>query len=145
MGLIFYFSAQSGSKSSNLSGKFTKAIIRLFVNQYDSLSSNEQKQIYLDISYFIRKTAHYAEYAVLSLLLFFGVHAFIKNEAITFGICSLISIGYAVSDEFHQSFVGGRVPQATDVLVDSIGAITMLLFILTIFNFIKIKKCGKKK
>ena len=34
----------------------------------------------------------------------------------------LISVAYGVSDEWHQSFVPGRSPEARDVLVDGIGA-----------------------
>ncbi len=144
MGLIFFLSSQNGQESSTLSGSFTNAFIRIFFRDYDSLAKEQQRQIYYNTAYFIRKTAHYTEYAILSLLLFFSVHAFIKNEAITFGICSLISFGYAVSDEFHQSFVAGRGPMITDVLIDTIGAITMQLFILTIITFVKIRKCGKR-
>lgn len=34
----------------------------------------------------------------------------------------LISFLYAVSDEYHQSFVPGRGPAFRDVLIDTIGA-----------------------
>ena len=30
---------------------------------------------------------------------------------------------YALSDEFHQSFIGGRSPEVTDVLIDFAGSI----------------------
>jgi VanZ family protein len=36
---------------------------------------------------------------------------------------------YSTTDEFHQSFVTGRHPAATDVLIDSLGAALALLLI----------------
>jgi VanZ family protein len=36
---------------------------------------------------------------------------------------------YAISDEYHQSFVANRHPQATDVLIDACGAATALLIV----------------
>ena len=34
---------------------------------------------------------------------------------------------YSATDEFHQSFVPGRHPAATDVLIDAVGAATALM------------------
>jgi VanZ family protein len=34
---------------------------------------------------------------------------------------ALITIAYAISDEFHQSFVAGRHGTPVDVLIDSVG------------------------
>ena len=36
-------------------------------------------------------------------------------------ICILFGILYASSDEFHQSFVGGRSPEVRDVCIDTCG------------------------
>ena len=45
----------------------------------------------------------------------------------------LIPIGvtflYACTDEFHQLFVPGRAGRFTDVAIDTVGGIIMLLFI----------------
>jgi VanZ like family len=39
----------------------------------------------------------------------------------------LISIFYAITDEFHQLFVPGRFSSLTDILVDSIGSLSSLI------------------
>jgi VanZ family protein len=39
------------------------------------------------------------------------------------------SLGYAAFDEWHQSFVAGRNASMSDVIVDAVGAGTMLLLI----------------
>ena len=34
-----------------------------------------------------------------------------------------LTVGYALADEWHQAYVPGRFPSATDVLADSLGAV----------------------
>lgn len=41
----------------------------------------------------------------------------------SFILAFLISLVYAVSDEYHQSLVPGREPRIRDVVIDSIGAL----------------------
>ena len=38
----------------------------------------------------------------------------------------LITIGYALTDEFHQSFTPGREPHLRDIVIDGIGAAVAL-------------------
>lgn len=67
----------------------------------------------------VRKLAHMAEYAVLALL---------YRRALAGNWWALVlTVLYAASDEWHQSFVPGRSASPVDVLVDAGGAITALL------------------
>jgi VanZ family protein len=71
----------------------------------------------------MKKTAHFVEYAILSVLVY---RALIRSgigskKAII--ISAVFSVIYAVSDEWHQSFVPGREPRLRDVVIDSFGAI----------------------
>ena len=52
-----------------------------------------------------------------------------KNRII---ISTIIGIIYACSDEIHQSFVPGRSPMITDVMIDTMGVILGILLITTI-------------
>ena len=63
----------------------------------------------------LRKLAHMAEFGLLALLWWraFGYRA--RPAAAT------IAILYAISDEWHQSFVEGRVGSPIDVLIDTAG------------------------
>ena len=63
----------------------------------------------------LRKIAHALEYAVLGLLLLRAV----RREA----AAAVLGIGYAVTDEIHQTFVAGRQGSARDVLVDAVGVL----------------------
>ena len=42
-------------------------------------------------------------------------------------IAAVITVAYAISDEYHQTFVDGRVGSARDVLIDSAGVLAAWL------------------
>src|SRR5688572_5822463 len=63
----------------------------------------------------LRKLAHMAEYGLLWLLWW---RAFGWRRA---PLAVAIAIGYAISDEVHQSFVQGRHGVWTDVTIDALG------------------------
>lgn len=45
----------------------------------------------------------------------------------TLAIAWLMAVIYGVSDEWHQSFVPGRTPDAYDVVADAIGAFVAVI------------------
>lgn len=140
MGVIFYFSHQSGTSSSKMSNSITRWIVNTFVPNYSNLTRVEQSSILKDTSYVIRKLAHYTEYAILGLFLFAATYAFTDNEKIIFSVVSVLGIVYAISDELHQSFIDGRAPTVKDVLIDAIGLLTILVLIGIILNIRRIRK-----
>ncbi len=71
----------------------------------------------------LRKLAHMAEYAALWFLWW---RAFRYRRALA---AAMIAIGYAVTDEYHQTFVDGRTGSAADVVIDSLGIATALLLV----------------
>jgi VanZ family protein len=77
------------------------------------------------LDWLLKKGAHFSVYALLALLLW---RAFEWRERM-WRWAWLLSVLYAVSDEWHQSFVSNRHPQATDVLIDACGAATALLIV----------------
>jgi VanZ family protein len=64
--------------------------------------------------YVLRKCAHMVEYAVLALLL--------RRATGSYAWAVALAVAYAVSDEFHQTFVRGRHGSPVDVGIDAIGA-----------------------
>jgi len=74
----------------------------------------------------IRKLGHVFEYAVLAALLWRafrrGTHWQV-NLSMLFMIVSVACALFAISDEWHQSFVPSRTPSARDVLIDIGGAL----------------------
>ena len=76
-----------------------------------------------------RKFVHASEYALLCFLWwralrtrFDGIHALLPAWAIT--------TLYAVTDEYHQTFVAGRHGTWVDVVIDSCGAAVLALLVL---------------
>src|SRR3954463_6304908 len=71
----------------------------------------------------LKKGAHFSAYGILAVLLWRAL----EWRPPARGWAWLLALLYAVSDEWHQSFVALRHPQATDVLIDACGAATALL------------------
>jgi VanZ family protein len=86
--------------------------------------SGEITEAYLgDFNISVRKCAHMFEYAMLFLLFQHACSLYpgrwlASKKWVPFGVCVL----YAMTDEFHQSFVPGRSATINDVAVDSAGA-----------------------
>lgn len=134
MGMIFSFSAQTSDQSNELSNSLLDEIIRFF-----AVGASENTIEFLSV--FIRKVAHFSEYALLGALIFllmrvgYGVEG--KWGAIMPPVFSLL---YAVTDEIHQLFVGGRSCQITDVAIDTLGAIAGTLLFVLIFTRLERRK-----
>ena len=64
---------------------------------------------------------HYAAFFVLALLFALGLGDRARG-AKGAGLVLLLCLAYGVLDEWHQSFVPGRTPDALDVRNDMIGA-----------------------
>ena len=67
----------------------------------------------------LRKLGHVAGYVVLTLLLLRAVHRAELGAAMPVAIVA--ALAYAVSDEWHQSFVPGRTATPRDVAIDGFG------------------------
>lgn len=66
--------------------------------------------------------AHFAEYAILAGLIWVAAHSTPALSRYA-GVIALVVAGlYALSDEVHQGFVPGRVPDVRDWMVDVAGA-----------------------
>lgn len=77
----------------------------------------------------VRKAAHFTEYAALGFL---AARAFATSPKTVlrrywFFISLGIVVVYALSDEYHQSFVPSRTSSIYDSLIDMSGGLTMLL------------------
>ncbi|MFS0727727.1 VanZ family protein [Paenibacillus sp. 1P07SE] len=69
---------------------------------------------------------HFAAYFILALLLAYGFGRHADNWRIK-ALVVLLCILYGITDEYHQSFVDGRTPDAKDVRNDGIGALLAML------------------
>jgi VanZ family protein len=67
----------------------------------------------------VKKGGHFSGYALLALGFLRGMQK--EKSRKTFLVLLFCGL-YAVSDEFHQSFVSGRSPSPIDVGIDLLGA-----------------------
>jgi VanZ family protein len=83
------------------------------------------EQTIMQVQFFVRKAGHVTEYTVLAALLYRAViNTILMGRALVSAALVLLFCGiYAVSDEFHQSFVPSRTATARDVAIDSAGAV----------------------
>ena len=66
----------------------------------------------------IRKLGHFGIYAMLAGLWFWALAGRVRRPLVW--ACA-ISLAYACTDEFHQTFVDGRHGTPVDVLIDAAG------------------------
>jgi VanZ family protein len=75
--------------------------------------------------FILRKLAHATEYALLAFFVARAVNGGHQSHhpwVVLLGAW-LVATLYAMTDEWHQSFVPGREPTVTDVVLDSSGAL----------------------
>lgn len=77
----------------------------------------------------LRKLAHMAEYGLLVFLWWRALRRPLA-ERVAVALAVAISVVYAGTDEFHQSFVEGRHGTPVDVLIDSVGVAAVALLLL---------------
>ena len=118
MALIFWLSSDTGSS------EHTGAILRPVLGWLWPTVTPPQIEALHGL---VRKAGHLTEFGVLAVLWY---RAFRRGRAWDphpAGWCALaLSIGWAVLDEMHQSFVASRTASAGDVLVDAAGAMAAL-------------------
>lgn len=130
MYLIFSFSAQTGEVSGELSYQVSYQIVETKNEllstglSYDDLSFQANS-----IQYYVRKAAHMTEYFLLALAVSFPLYVYGVRGIWLVLLAGIICVGFAASDEYHQSFVANRGPSAKDVLIDSCGALLGILLV----------------
>ena len=114
--------------SSNLlSAEHTSVVLRFIKWLFPSASNASLAWFH----FLLRKAGHLSEYAILATVAaraFRGSsHQFLKQHWFTLSL--LLAVLYALSDEFHQSFVPSRTASYHDSLIDSTGALLALIVI----------------
>ena len=126
---IFAFSCMPGEESGDTSRGFLFTIAHIVEGITHRNFTTESIEAW---HHFVRKCAHFTEYAVLGMTTVYAFGDRLKTAKriipVTLGICAL----YAATDEFHQHFVPNRMGTVGDVLLDSTGALAGILIFLLI-------------
>ena len=135
MAVIFLFSHQPATESSDLSSGITKTIADIITSTAPDIKLNQES-----LHFFIRKCAHFGVYLILGILIANSLSHYnmsgLKVILLAFLICGL----YAISDEIHQLYVPGRSGQVSDVLIDSSGGLVGILSLVAIKSWLLKKR-----
>jgi VanZ family protein len=139
--MIYIFS----SKPAAISGQSSLIVADYIYSAYENITGHVKVgagriDVLMILDHMVRKGAHITEYALLSLAIAWPL--WISRFRLKGARLALITIGitviYAVTDEYHQTFVPGRSGEIKDVLIDSIGAcIGYLAFSIILAKYLK--------
>ena len=144
--IIFMFSNMDTIKSNGTSKEMINKVVETTIETSNNIgiieetpTEEEKQNIINNLNLPLRKIMHFTEYLILSLLL---LNALTKTKIqnkyfITIIICFI----YAITDEYHQTFIDGRTGQFIDVLIDTTGSILGLI----IYNKIIQKETKRDK
>jgi VanZ family protein len=94
---------------------------------FSSVPSAEMPNFGL-LDFIVKKGGHALGYGLLALSYLRGLKGDSKNVDSRWLFAAwVMATLYSATDEFHQSFVPGRHPVVTDVLIDSLGAAVTLI------------------
>lgn len=137
MGFIFYLSAQPAEASSEISGGVIEVIAEKFYPHFESLSEVQKAEVIASFQFEVRKSAHVCGFAVLGFFAFISFITYTKIKMFLRLLLSVVlSLAYAVGDEFHQRFVPGRSCELRDVLLDTAGILIAVLLTLAFVEVI---------
>ncbi len=127
--IVWGHSLLSGDISSQESSHFVFLIRPIF----NLFGSNDEAAM----TFAIRKTAHFCEYAVLLMLGRQMVCVWFGSAKKAWMALALIWVGVPCVDEGIQTLIPGRAGQPTDVLLDMAGGLTGVLVALAIGRVMK--------
>ena len=88
---------------------------------FSGMSIKETVEFYW-LDFIIKKTVHVVEYAILYFLFHRAISKKGENKKTSLLISSFIfTLIYAISDEWHQTFISGRHGTLKDIGFDSLG------------------------
>jgi VanZ family protein len=135
IGLMYYASTDV------LSGENTRNAIEDILRWFVAHPSN---RTIARMNFWVRKSAHFTEYAVLAWLLFraFRADSPDKWKLRWFGYSLAGCAVWAALDEFHQTFTRSRGGSPYDSLLDSTGALVILL-VIALYYVRKNRRAGR--
>lgn len=130
MYIIFSFSSQDGTTSSNLSYRVTYKAVSMADDALDlELTDKQIARCIRKIHYYVRKLAHFSEYFLLAVSIAVPLYVYGIRGIWLVLTAGILCVGFAALDEFHQYFVQGRGCSVRDVLIDSCGSLIGILFV----------------
>ena len=131
MATIFGFSSQVAEESKKTSSKVITKVVET-VDIKKELTKPQKEKITEDLTFIVRKGAHFSIYALLGMFMFLLVQEYNLTKKKCFVTAIAAAFIYACSDEFHQTFVSGRSGELRDIFIDTAGAMVGCAFVIFI-------------
>jgi len=127
--IIFWMS--TGTFSADQTSRFIGPLLHFL---FSTLPEPDIERLHL----MIRKAGHVSEYFILGLLFFRGVRGNAPQRwRLRWALTTILSVVlFALSDEYHQSWVATRTASLVDVSIDSAGGI---LSQIAIYLYVKMR------
>lgn len=135
---IFVFSGQDGDESSSTSRNFTRKIVDILPIS-KSFEAFEKEELIERFQYIIRKLAHFTIYTIAGINMMGFINTYDMKRKNKLIVVLVIGVIYAISDEIHQMFSGGRTPAIKDVFIDSFGVLFGSFIVVLIYKVVKRK------
>lgn len=129
---ILQFSSQPAQISTEQSISVSERIIG-FIEKTFSINFEISADQFGKIEKFIRKAAHFSEYALLGFLVYM-LPLIWERKTFKPALYSFIAVVIMASfDEFLQLFIPGRAALVTDVMLDAVGCVFGMLVLRLIY------------
>lgn len=130
--IIFRFSHMDSFNSSNYSKKVVNSFVELSLKVSSIDYDKEEIRDIVDfVNPFMRKFAHFFEYFVLSFILCGMISHFENRKSSILFIVIMLCLSCSSLDEYHQTFIRGRVGSIKDIIIDMSGCLfNLLLYVL---------------
>lgn len=134
--IIFNFSSQDGEMSGSISKKVTEFVVEI-ISKIKTMDLSTKIYYIEKLHPIIRKLAHFGVYTVVGFSVMGFMCTFDIRNILKFFISFGIGVFYAITDEFHQSFIPGRGPSIKDVCIDSAGVLTGIFMLIILIVFVE--------
>ncbi|MFC5589119.1 VanZ family protein [Sporosarcina soli] len=133
LGILFVSSAQTYEQQSLIptlkewlpDKPLEASLSKLQVPYWGKTISIEERGYYHFVEFLLRKSAHFFIFGILATV----IYSLLPKHAFRMLTATIITLLFAIGDEYHQSLTGGRTPTVNDVILDMSGAITFLLLL----------------
>jgi VanZ family protein len=138
MGVIFMFSEQNSTESSELSSGISDTV---YVIVDDTFPDADVSQETIQVT--TRNVAHFLLYFVLGFLVLNALSNHNISEMKRPLFAFVLSALYALSDEWHQYYVPGRAFELKDLSIDLAGAILGISLLFVVVRIIDSKNVAR--
>jgi VanZ family protein len=123
--IIFFFTELPSFNGQSTAVVISKTVVANEVTHYVVSPTSGSLMTLNELNILFRKSAHIFVFGVLAFLFF----KCLDSRRYSYLFAWFFTVLYAAFDEWHQSFIPGRVAAIKDVMFDSIGALVALLIV----------------